>query len=458
MIEDYDMVVVGGGIAGLYCCTHSGNDKKVGLFEATHRIGGKIETVKMDVFDAEYGAMRFDPLKQPTMKELIQELGLELEHFYEYTSPPLKNIKTIYNLDESEKGLTSLQLFNLGLQRIFNKSEQELLSLTEEEIEYIKKEGKFKGKYLWEQGFWNVFGDVLSHDAIKYIIMEGSFYHFIHENPCTADWGTDWIKLFQMSKYLKGVKNGMHLITDTMLNRIKDKVQIHKKHILLEISRDDNDKIMLRFDNNKKENICRTKNAILAIPPRSLKTIKGLPEHIINLLDSVIEIPLIKCFFVVKDPWWNENIPNEGSIPFPTREIHYYKKDGKGNIMVYADRPYLAFWNQYINSSYHAETELNNNKELPLMFARRMNINPDNIITYGIRDWGKEPYGAACHMWRSGVKSWEISEIMEGFSLNGRIKNVYICGEAYSHFQGFMEGAVRTANNVMTKIVGNYRK
>ncbi len=455
IIEDYDLVIVGGGIAGLYCCMHSKQNKKVGLFEATNRIGGKIETVKMDVFDAEYGAMRFDPSKQPMMKELVQELGLELEDFYEYSCPPLENIRTLYDLDDSEKGKTTLQLFNLGLQRIFNRTEDELLSLKEEEIEHIKREGKYKGRYLWEQGFWNVFSDVLSNDAIKYIIMEGSFFHFIHENISTADWGTDWIKLFQMSKHLKGIKNGMSLITDTMFDRVRDRVEVNKNHILLEISPDDysGNRIKLRFENNKKEKIVRTRNVILALPQRSLKLIKGIPDNIRNLLDSVIEVPLVKCFFVIKNPWWEENIPNEGVIPFPTREMHYYKKYGKGNVMVYADRPYIYFWNQFVNASYHPEAEIEGNKELPLMFARRMNVNPDNIITYGIRDWGREPYGAACHMWRSGVKSLEIGKIMEGFSLNNaRIINVYICGETYSQFQGFMEGAVRTAHNVISKI------
>lgn len=463
-MKEYDIAIIGAGIAGLYCCMKANPDKKVVLFEATDRIGGRIETVKMDVFNAEYGAMRFDPIKQPMLRQLISELNLELDNFYEYSSPPIYNIRTKYNLDEEEKGLTTLQLMNLGLQRIFNKNEEELLSMTDEEIEYIKRNGKYKGEYLWKQGLWNIFSDVLSFDAIKCIIMEGSFYHFIHENPGIADWGTTWIKLFQMSKYLKCVKNGMNLITDEMLNKIIDNIEIYKNHVLQEISEQDDD-IILRFvkDNNNKDNNnfieldknnfteVKTKSLILAIPPRSLKKI-NLPNNIKNLLDSVIEIPLIKCFFVVKNPWWRENIPNVGTIPFPTREMHYYKQDGKGNVMIYADRPFINLWSRYINCEYHPETEINSNKNLPKTFAKCMNINPDDILMYGIRDWGREPYSAACHMWKHGVKSWEISQKLESFSLSGNKQNVHICGEAFSDFQGFLEGSIRSANNVMEQI------
>lgn len=61
----YDLAVVGGGIAGLYCCLHAPPGMRVALFEATDRVGGKIETVDMGGFQAEYGAMRFDPGHQP---------------------------------------------------------------------------------------------------------------------------------------------------------------------------------------------------------------------------------------------------------------------------------------------------------------------------------------------------------------------------------------------------------
>jgi len=87
----YDIAIVGAGIAGLYCCLNAHPDKKIGLFEASHKIGGRIETVDMEGFFAEYGSMRFDPSRQFLMQKLIQDLGLETEHFPEYSSPSIQN-------------------------------------------------------------------------------------------------------------------------------------------------------------------------------------------------------------------------------------------------------------------------------------------------------------------------------------------------------------------------------
>lgn len=59
-MKEYDIAIIGAGIAGLYCCMRANPDKKVIFLKP---IGRRIETVKMDVFNAEYGAMRFDPIK-----------------------------------------------------------------------------------------------------------------------------------------------------------------------------------------------------------------------------------------------------------------------------------------------------------------------------------------------------------------------------------------------------------
>ena len=381
------------------------------------------------------------------MKKLIEDLGLETEHFHEYSGPSLHDIPLTYDLDENEKGLTILELISLTIQRVLHISKEQILNMTEKEMEHIRRETRYNGEFLWKQGLWNVFSDEIPLDAIKFLITNGSFYHLLHENPNAAEWIIIMVKMFQMSEKLKGIKNGMQKITDTMLEKIQEKgIVVYKNHTLRTITSSGEENIELFFDNGR--TFC-AKNVVLAIPPRSLKSVNGLPGDIKKLLPSVMEIPLLKCFFIIKDPWWKENIPNEGLTALPAREIHYSKKDDSGSIMVYSDRPYINFWSNYVTGEYHERTEIGCNKELPLMFARRMQIDPERIIMYGIRDWGRDPYGAACHIWRPGVRSWEVSPKLEAFSLNKNDKNVHICGEAFSDFQGFMEGSLRSAHNVM---------
>ena len=72
-----------------------------------------------------------------------------------------------------------------------------------------------------------------------------------------------------------------------------------------------------------------------------------------------------------------------------------------------------------------------------------------------MRDWGKSPFGAAAHGWLPGVMSWKHIEFLEAFPLNqdaSEIKNIHICGEAFSDYQGFIEGSLRSARRVLHSI------
>jgi hypothetical protein len=172
-------------------------------------------------------------------------------------------------------------------------------------------------------------------------------------------------------------------------------------------------------------------------------------------LPTVLRLPLLKCFFVVKAPWWHEDIPNRGIGDFPARELHYYRQGDRGNVMVYADRPCLNYWGRYVRPGYHDRAEINHDPELPRAFAHRVKIDPATILAYGIRDWGRAPYGGAGHLWRPGFKPWNVSDTLEAFSLTGRAPApVHICGEAFSDFQGFLEGALRSARRALTKALG----
>jgi len=64
------------------------------------------------------------------------------------------------------------------------------------------------------------------------------------------------------------------------------------------------------------------------------------------------------------------------------------------------------------------------------------------------RDWGDDPFGGGWNSWNIGVKSWDVKrEIVQ--PLAGRA--LYICGEAYSDAQGWVEGALQTADMMLAK-------
>lgn len=448
---EYDLAVVGGGVAGLYCGIHAARDRRVALFEGSHRFGGKLETVSMLGFDAEYGAMRFDPIRQFRMGELIDELGIETLPFPEYSSPPAQQRRLNYRLDADEQSLTTLELYKLAIQRVLEVSETEMLALSEESLESIRREGVFFGRPLSEQGLWNTLGRVISHNALRYIVMEGSFFHFIHENPGAAAWMITWVKMLQMSPTLRTIHHGMQSLTGTMLERLQQQgAEIHRAHVLTALERYDRQRVLLHFSEGE---TCIAKHVILALPEHCLVRIGGLPPGIRAMFGSVLDIPLLKCFFVVEDPWWDEDIPHLDMPNLPAREMHYQKRDGKGLVMVYADRPYLNFWSQYLRKGYETRAEIDGDQALPQAFCRFMGIDPKRIVSYGIRHWGTEPYGAACHLWKPGIKSWTVPDKVAAFSLerNGPA-NVHICGEAFSDYQGFIEGALRTAHDVMGKM------
>jgi monoamine oxidase len=449
--QQYDLAVVGGGIAGLYCGMHADKDWNVALYEGSHRFGGKLETVSMSGFDAEYGAMRFDPILQFRMGRLIDELGIETLPFPEYSSPPAQRDSTIYPLAADERGLTTLELFKLAIRRVLDMSEAEMLAMSEGQLEAIRRESIFFGQPLWEQGLWNALGRFISHNALRHIVIEGSFFHFIHENPSAATWMVTWVKMLQMSPKLRTIRHGMQALTDTMLERLRQQgAAIYKAHVLTALEPYDRERVLLHFSEGR---TCIARHVVLAIPEHCLVRIAGLPLGIRAMFGSVLDIPLLKCFFVVEDPWWDEDIPHLDMPNLPAREVHYQKKGNKGLVMVYSDRPYLSFWSQYLRKGYEARAEINGDPGLPLAFARLMGIAPKRIVSYGIRHWGTEPYGAACHLWKPGIKSWTVQDKVSAFSLvrNGP-ENVHICGEAFSDYQGFIEGALRTAHEVMGKM------
>jgi lysine 2-monooxygenase len=57
-------------------------------------------------------------------------------------------------------------------------------------------------------------------------------------------------------------------------------------------------------------------------------------------------------------------------------------------------------------------------------------------------DWTEDPYGGGWHKWKPGVR---FDRVMKTMRRPVPSEAIHICGEAYSNYQGWVEGALQTA-------------
>jgi hypothetical protein len=238
-------------------------------------------------------------------------------------------------------------------------------NLTEHDFKIIRERTRFRGQPLWDLGFWNVLSDVLSHFAVVKIRDWGSYYHFVHENLNAAEWIIFWLRAIRSTGSLRGIRGGMSRIVwkllDVLWNHQKSsaspQLKIEQGSKVLGLENRKNGLIDLCIQKQNMSRVVRAKRVILALPKRPLEEMLWNGGHprgkLEEALNAVVGLPLLKCFFVVEKPWWEDNRPlNRNAADLPTREILYMKSDDrtKGLIMVYTDRPAITFWSDYLRT------------------------------------------------------------------------------------------------------------
>jgi hypothetical protein len=76
------------------------------------------------------------------------------------------------------------------------------------------------------------------------------------------------------------------------------------------------------------------------------------------------------------------------------------------------------------------------------------------IFWCGIMDWGREPYGGASHAWRPEREYWNVLAELGDMKLGSKSEgpHLHVCGEVYSDYHAFIEGALRSAVYVLARI------
>ena len=403
----YDIVIVGGGISGLFLAYKlSETNLEILLLEKDKNLGGRIHTSTDGNIQYECGAGRFNE-KHEKLISLIHELKLQ-----ENMIALPKNIDIVVRDYKTNIPLNSSYLFSILKDKYsdYDKSHLQKITFYQLLIDMFDSETA------------NYMKDTLGYDA-----------EFLHLNAHAA---ITMFKddLFDETEYYV-LKGGLSQIMDKMESALKKRknVTILKKNELKKIF---DDKIVTSIDTYN------YKNLVLAIPQYNLKKLDEFKDF--KQIDSVTPIELLRIYATYPlsngEPWFKDikrtttNNYIRHIIP-----IDY----SKGLIMIsYTDSLYAKL---LANLHSFSEEKLMEaiHKEINCLF----DITPPKPKKVYFHYWNDAYSGL--HVWKPGC---DIDEIYPQILQPDTKKNIYICGETYSKKQGWIEGALETSYDILKKL------
>jgi hypothetical protein len=365
---------------------------------------------------------------------------------------------------------------------------------------------------LYDWGFWNLLLSRMSGEGYESAI-DTIGYDVLGANYNSVDMIAEIFDFTPDAEYRK-LKDGYEILPWTLKTKFLEyQGEINHGWWLKGFNYDGPNKTFtLNFLGNK--NSVTARALVLAMPRRSIeRLLRESPE--LERMDqgtliAVEPIRLFKLFLIYETPWWEKAGVNEGRslTDLPLRQCYYWavrKEEGPAAIMVYNDVLNTDYWRglrtlalsskksigpaqdqlhpwelqrrlvdekfanppelfepepallaarQKSDSPFHRQlvsnweanqAERQQRKEMHRLLLRMHGVNlASEPLDAAVMDWPD-----AVHLWNVGYKSWEVAERMIQPDEN---MHCYICGEAYSTYQTWVEGALQTSNSVLDRL------
>ena len=378
-----DIIIVGGGLSGLYLANKLGkNDVRV--IEAKPVLGGRIKSVYLKNLTYEAGGSRISQ-NHKRILTLIEELGLS------------NNLKDLGKGNYKYLGNIVKKLEKLNDNYLRSNS---LVPILGEQF------GLSSQNELYENYGYNGRAEVMnSLDFIDYYkdSLTGTFYH---------------------------LRGGLSSIIEKLSENLRIDLGIAVTSVEY-----NGKKYILKTDDSK---IYSCRKLIMTIPKDALKSIAFFND-IDYLLDSVASVPYVRIYLRFnksKGKVWFHDLSAQIYNNIIRHVIPMDKEEGL--LQVYCDSRYAQYW---LNQTIYGNCE-----EEILKILRK--LHPGKKIP--------KPTYFKVHYWENGIHLWKpnkdskklYKEIVEPYS-----HPLYICGETYSRYQGWMEGSLETANMVLSRIL-----
>lgn len=361
--------------------------------------------------------------------------------------------------------------------------------MSEAERSEITHRTFFDGKPLMEQGFWQVLVRVISGEAYQ-LALDAGGYQTTLTNWNAADAIPWYLSDFGVNPDYRGFRKGFQQVPLELGRRFEKaggKVEFGAQLAGFRVVKGG---VELTFSDGR---TVHAKELVLAMPRRSLELIApGSPLlqelEVSRLIKSVTPRPLFKLFTTYADPWWLPAMVQKGrtTTDLPVRQTYYWPTDtgepalgGPAMLMAsYDDGINIGFWDSFRprrgvgwrREATETRMEYFQNDDAGAADPQwQANAAPQAMVdevqrqlalihgmayvprarNAAFRDWGDDPFGGGWNSWNIGVDSRKVKMDILQPSPGAP---VYICGEAYSDAQGWVEGALQTADLMLAKL------
>jgi lysine 2-monooxygenase len=468
--------------------------------------------------NAELGGMRFIPDSQTFVRELIKKLALATRDFpmgapddpgglnnlmylrrrllraRDLTNPAL----VPYAMNAAEQGMNPDQLQRYVMDSLVPHAD----TLTQDQWNDVTI---FNGEPLYKTGFWNLLSRVLTSEAYQFMNDAGGYYTNVANSTSVLS-----LPVFEFGPRVKyrtlvaGYEALPRAVAQAFLDlrgvwhpncRLDSFARRGPRYAMLFVRTvtDARGATEARAVPGPKDRFkVSASQIVLAMPRRSLELVQWGPfvqNHAVReMVNAVISQSAFKIFLGYPYPWWRVlGLQSGRSITdMPLRQTFYFQTEGEqkganpannNSLMMvsYNDLGSVPFWKALEARTLGKDSIFRGRPNpfvpsdgwrpaTPFAITEQMVRAAQNLVgeihglkfipepyTAAYHDWSEDPYGAGWHAWKAGTRFWEI---MPKIRKPMNDDDVFICGEAYSINQGWVEGALQTTELMLEEHFG----
>lgn len=466
-----DLAVIGAGVAGTYVAQRAQiarRDWSITLFERTERIGGRLHSMKIPGVDhpIELGGMRF-LTSQPRVASVVAEFGLPTHSFDPSGGaersflrgrfgggPADPQAGAGYDLAADERGRSAVELGVAAFEQIVPSA----ASLSADDWVRVRASDEYLGRPVIDWTMAEALVTVLSPEGYRFVadafgydagprafnLADGMQYILgggrgLGE-PLTPDDGMDAIPRALAASFVRA--GGTILLRhELVLHNLVDGAHL------------------LTFSNGA--SVC-ARRVVLTVSVPALELIAG-PSAALDTptlrasLASVEAFPAVKLYVWYERPWWN----GDGAAPrlttdLPPRKLFYFGSEPErpaALLAAYTDGLHVGPWQELIGDAGSAGSPA----PTPMLGTLARYLGPihptvsDRPAPSGsaFRSWGSDPYETGWAFWRAGARS---DDVIKAAIRPIPAVDLFVCGEGFSRAQGWVEGALETADTVLDEL------